>query len=382
VVILTGGIDLSVGSVVGMVNMLLAMLLTSGHMSIPGGVSVVILLATLIGLVNAILIFDLKLPPFIATLGTMTILRGATLLISKGSNVFGLPRAVSTFAQDKFLGMPYLFCVLIAVTLVVEFVLRRTNFGRYVYALGSNPEAARLSGVNTRLVTYGTYMLAGLLGGVAGSMETARLWMGVPTTGTMYELDAIAVAVLGGASLMGAEGNAYGAFIGALLMTTIYNGAVILGIDANYTKVFVGAVLVITVSVDQPVSNHAGTECILVGRFAVNCYGYTPILAARQKNLEKQIAKPFRMTPTEYSKQTKVTLLLTPLSCHPGDQRLEGRFRRSFPAASEQTRDYLLPRRWVANANPASPRLTRTIVDGSGMQRVAISIRLMPVRLM
>jgi ribose transport system permease protein len=251
VVILTGGIDLSVGSVVGIVNISLAMLITSGHMSISSGILLVVLLATVFGLINGILVFDLKLPPFIATLGMMTILRGATLLISKGSNVFGLPRAISAFAQEKFLGMPYLFCVLIVVTVVVELILRRTNFGRYIYALGSNPEAARLSGVNTRLVTYGVYMLAGLLGGVAGSMETARLWMGVPTTGTMYELDAIAVAVLGGASLMGAEGNAYGAFIGALLMTTIYNGAVILGIDANYTKVFVGAVLVITVAVDQ-----------------------------------------------------------------------------------------------------------------------------------
>lgn len=251
VVILTGGIDLSVGSVVGIVNITLAMLITSGRLPISAGIFLVVLLATVMGLVNGVLVFDLKLPPFIATLGMMTVLRGVTLLISRGSNVFGLPRAISAFAQDKFLGMPYLFCVLIVVTVLVEVILRRTNFGRYVYALGSNPEAARLSGVNTRLVTYGVYMLAGLLGGVAGSMETARLWMGVPTTGTMYELDAIAVAVLGGASLMGAEGNAYGAFIGALLMTTIYNGAVILGIDANYTKVFVGAVLVITVAVDQ-----------------------------------------------------------------------------------------------------------------------------------
>jgi ribose transport system permease protein len=251
VVILTGGIDLSVGSVVGIVNILLATLITSGHMPISTSILLVVLLATAFGLINGILVFDLKLPPFIATLGMMTVLRGATLLISKGSNIFGLPRAISTFAQGKLFGLPYLFCVLIVVTIVVEIILRRTNFGRYVYAIGSNPEAARLSGVNTRLVTYGVYMLAGLLGGVAGSMETARLWMGVPTAGTMYELDAIAVAVLGGASLMGAEGNAYGAFIGALLMTTIYNGAVILGIDSNYTKVFVGAVLLITVAVDQ-----------------------------------------------------------------------------------------------------------------------------------
>jgi ribose transport system permease protein len=251
VVILTAGIDLSVGSVVGIVNILLAQLLATHGFHPVSGVGVVLLLAAAIGLVNGFLVFDMKLPPFIATLGTMTVLRGGTLLISKGSNVFGLPRSISAFARESFFGLPYLFCVLIGVTVVVEVILRRTNFGRYVYALGSNPEAARLSGVNTRLVTYGAYVLAGLLGGVAGSMETARLWMGVPTTGTMYELDAIAAAVLGGASLMGAEGNAYGAFIGALMMTTIYNGAVILGIDANYTKVLVGGILIVTVAVDQ-----------------------------------------------------------------------------------------------------------------------------------
>lgn len=258
VVILTAGIDLSVGSVVGLVNIVFAQMVATALLPVWVSLGIVLIVAAAIGLLNGVLVFDFKLPPFIATLGMMTALRGVTLLISKGSNVFGLPRSISAFAKDNFLGMPHLFCVLIAVTVVVEIILRRSNFGRYVYALGSNPEAARLSGVNTRLVTYGAYMLAGFLGGVAGSMETARLWMGVPTTGTMYELDAIAAAVLGGASLMGAEGNAYGAFIGALMMTTIYNGAVILGIDANYTKVFVGTILVLTVAVDQLRTRRSG----------------------------------------------------------------------------------------------------------------------------
>jgi ribose transport system permease protein len=258
VVILTGGIDLSVGSVVGLGNIILAQLVTTQNVPIPAAIGIIVLLAAAIGVANGVLVFDFKVPPFIATLGTMTVLRGATLLISKGSNVFGLPRSIAAFAKETFLGLPYLFCLLIAVTVIVEIILRLTNFGRYVHAIGSNREAARLTGVNTRLVTYGAYMLAGLLGGIAGAMETARLWMGVPTTGTMYELDAIAAAVLGGASLMGAEGNAYGAFIGALLMTTIYNGAVILGIDANYTKVFVGVILVVTVAVDQLRKRRAG----------------------------------------------------------------------------------------------------------------------------
>ena len=258
VVILTAGIDLSVGSVVGLVNIVFSILITSGNLPIPIAVLLCLLMACCIGWINGTLVFDLKLPPFIATLGMMTVLRGITLLVSEGSNVFGLPRELSSFAQGRLWGLPYLFCILILVTVFVEILLRRTTFGRYVYALGSNREAARLSGVNTRAVTYGVYILAGLLGGIAGCMETSRLWMGVPTTGTMYELDAIAVAVLGGASLMGAEGNAYGAFIGALLMTTIYNGAVLLAIDANYTKVIVGGILIVTVAVDQFRQRHTG----------------------------------------------------------------------------------------------------------------------------
>lgn len=251
IVILSGGIDLSVGSVVGLSNVLLALMLV--HWGLPPGLCVllVLVLSLLCGWVNGVLVYDFRLPPFIATLGMMTVLRGVTLLISGGSNISGLPRAVSEFAQGMWLGIPYLFWVLLLVVLGMECLLRRTTLGRYIYALGSNAEAAKLSGVNTRRVTYSVYALGGLLGGIAGSLETARLWMGVPTSGQMYELDAIAAAVLGGASLGGAVGNAAGAFIGALLMTTIYNGSVLLRVDPNVTRVLVGAILIATVAVDQ-----------------------------------------------------------------------------------------------------------------------------------
>lgn len=251
IVILTGGIDLSIGSVVGIVNILLALLVTEAGLPVPLGIAAVLLAAAAVGLVNGVLVFDLRLPPFIATLGMMTVLRGATLLATGGRNVFGLPRSVSNFAQGAFLGVPYLFWVLLAVLVLAETMLRRTTLGRYIYALGSNSEAARLSGVNTRMVTYSVYVLGATLGGVAGSMETARLWMGVPTAGVTYELDAIAAAVLGGASLAGAEGSAGGAFVGALLMTTIYNGSVLLKVDPNLTRVLVGAILILTVAADQ-----------------------------------------------------------------------------------------------------------------------------------
>jgi len=252
IVILTGGIDLSVGSVVGFVNVLFALMVTKETgLPVPAALALVLVLSAAIGLVNGVMVHDLRLPPFIATLGMMTVLRGATLLVTKSRNVFDLPRSLSEFANTYHLYVPDLFWILVGVVICTEILLRRTHFGRYIYALGSNREAARLTGVNTRLVTYGVYMLGAFLGGVAGAMETARQWMGVPTTGTMYELDAIAVAVLGGASLGGAEGTAFGAFIGALLMTTIYNGAVLLGINPNFTMVLVGLILIVTVAADQ-----------------------------------------------------------------------------------------------------------------------------------
>ena len=257
-VILTAGIDLSVGSVVAFVNIVMSQMLVGSGLPIPVIVFLCLVISALIGLANGVMVFDFRLPPFIATLGMMTILRGALLLLSGGSNIFGLPRSVANFASTNLLGMPYLFWLLIIVVVGIELVLRRTSFGRYIYALGSNPEAARLSGVNTRFVTYGVYTLSSTLVGLAGIMETSRLWMGVPSTGTGYELDAIAAAVLGGTSLMGAEGTPAGAFIGALIMTTIYNGAVLLKVNPFWTRIIVGVILVITVAVDQWRKRRAG----------------------------------------------------------------------------------------------------------------------------
>lgn len=250
-VIITGGIDLSVGSVVAFINIFMSIMLVNSGFPMPLIIIICLISSAIIGLGNGVMVFDLGLPPFIATLAMMTILRGITLLVSNGSNVFGLPRTIADFGSGIFWGIPSLFWFLIIVVVAIEFILRRTSFGRYTYALGSNKEAVRLSGVNIRLVTYGVYILATTLVGIAGMLETTRLWMGIPTTGTGYELDAIAMAVLGGASLMGAEGTPVGAFTGALVVTTIYNGAVLLGIDPFWQRIVVGIILVITVAIDQ-----------------------------------------------------------------------------------------------------------------------------------
>ena len=257
-VILTAGIDLSVGSVIAVVNVAFAMLLAKAGLPIWLSIPIVLAMAAFMGLVNGVMVYDLRLPPFIATLGMMIVLKGVALLISGGRTISGLPRSMADFAGNTTLCIPNLFWILIIVTVAVEVVLRRTSFGRYVYAIGSNREAARLSGVNTRLVTYGVYMLASFLGGIAGCMVTVRTWQGSPNAGTAFELDAIAAAVLGGASLMGAEGSALGAFIGALVMATIYNGCIHLEVNSNWTKVIVGVVLIATVAVDQVRKRRSG----------------------------------------------------------------------------------------------------------------------------
>jgi len=250
IVILTRGIDLSVGSLIAFVNVILAMLLVNTGMSIPVALATVLVISVLLGLVNGFMVYDLKLPPFIATLGMMIVLRGAAQLISGGSTVSTMK--LSSFSWGMFLGVPYLFWVLVVVVVVAELMLRKTVFGRYVYSLGSNEEATRLSGINTRMVTYGVYMIASFLGGIAGIMLTTRTNQGSPTAAQMFELDAIACAVLGGASFRGGEGNAIGSFIGALVMITIYNGCDLLpNVDSNWTKVIVGVILIVTVAVDQ-----------------------------------------------------------------------------------------------------------------------------------
>jgi ribose transport system permease protein len=252
IVILTAGIDLSVGSVVALINVMMSqMLIAQAPLPLPVILLLCGLMSLAIGLFHGVLVYDFRLPPFIATLGSMTILRGVVFLWTEGRNIFGLPRPIADFGTANFLHLPYLFWILIIAVLVVELVLRRTSFGRYVYALGSNPEAARLSGVNTRVVTYGVYALTSFLAGIAGMMETTRLWMGVPGTGNGYELDGIAAAILGGTSFAGAEGTPAGAFVGALVMTTIYNGAIFLRIDPFWTRIVVGGIIIATVAADQ-----------------------------------------------------------------------------------------------------------------------------------
>jgi ribose transport system permease protein len=249
-VILTAGIDLSVGSVLGLTGCITAELLVHGTgvpVAILGGLAA----GAAIGVFNGVLVAYGKLPPFIVTLGMLGIARGVVLVLTDASTVQPLPESFGKIANGDFIGLPNLLWLFVAVVVATAFVLRRTVFGRYIYAVGSNPESARLAGVPVTRVLVSVYAIAGLLAAFAGILFTSRLNAGIPTGGTGYELNAIAACVIGGASLFGAKGGAYGAAAGALIVGTLNNGGNLLNINSFYLQIIIGALILIAVAFDQ-----------------------------------------------------------------------------------------------------------------------------------
>lgn len=249
-VIISGGIDLSVGSIVGVSSVVVSLLMVRG-MAIPLAIFLTLLLSAVLGLINGIAIYDAKVPPFIATLGMMSAARGLALMFSQGRTITNIPRPFTQFAQATVLGIPSVFLVAVIVAAVGIFILNRTQFGRNVYAIGSSKEVARLSGINMRTNTYGIYVLSAILSSLAGILMTSRLASGIPTSGQGDEMDAIASVVIGGASLAGAEGSILGTMIGALIMATLRNGFNLLGIDPFWMRIAIGILIVMAVFVDQ-----------------------------------------------------------------------------------------------------------------------------------
>lgn len=256
-VILTGGIDLSVGSILGLAGAVTAQLLVFGVPIVPA-VMIGVVVGGALGLANGVLVTRFKLPPFIATLGMLGIARGIVLVITDANTIQGLPEGFQTVANGTILGVPNLLLVFVVITAIAWFILNRTVFGRYVYAVGSNPEAARLAGVPVAMVTTAVYLIAGVLAAVGGVLLTSRLGAGVPTAGTGFELQAIAACVIGGASLSGARGSAIGAACGALIIGVLNNGGNLLAINAFYLQIAIGALVLIAVGFDQMNTRKAG----------------------------------------------------------------------------------------------------------------------------
>jgi ribose transport system permease protein len=250
-VILSGGIDLSVGSAFACSGV------AGGLVFQPTGNLWLTLAATLLtgavlGSLNGLFITRLRVPPFIATLGMLGMARGLALILSRGIPIFGLSKEYLWIGQGKLFDLvPIPTLILLAVFALVFFIARYTRLGRFIYAAGSNAEAAELSGINLGRVLLITYALTGVLCGVGAMIEAARLGTVQPAGGNGYELLAIGAVVIGGTSLFGGEGNVIATLIGALLETTIRNGLNLLGVNAFWQYVVNGAVIIAAVAVDQ-----------------------------------------------------------------------------------------------------------------------------------
>jgi ribose/xylose/arabinose/galactoside ABC-type transport system permease subunit len=248
-VILSGGIDLSVGSIVAMSGVVLGAALQADQ---PLAIALLLALVTGLtcGLANGALVSWGGLPPFIVTLGMMSIARGAALVFTEGRPVSGFDSSFRVLATGRLALVPAPVVIMVIVYVVAHVVLTRTTFGRYVYAIGGNEEATRLSGVQVRFHKAMIYGMSGLMSAMAAVILTARLNSAQPIAGMMYELDAIAATVIGGTSLMGGEGTLGGTLVGALIMGVLRNGLNLLGVSSFLQQIVIGAVIVVAVLID------------------------------------------------------------------------------------------------------------------------------------
>lgn len=251
-VILTGGIDLSVGSTLALTGAVAATMLASGFDPILT-IFITLILGAILGAINGVIIAKGKVAPFIATLATMTIYRGLTLVYTEGRPVSGLGDSISFQMMGKgyFFGIPVPVVTMILAFLALWFILHKTTFGRRIYAVGGNEGASRLSGINTDRVKIMVYSLTGMLASLSAIILTSRLNSAQPTAGTSYELDAIAAVVLGGTSLTGGKGWIFGTLVGALIIGVLNNGLNLIGVSSFFQQVVKGVVILIAVLIDR-----------------------------------------------------------------------------------------------------------------------------------
>lgn len=249
-VIVAGGIDLSVGSLMALAGLLGCLSMENGA-GMAAGTAIGIAAGAAMGLMNGLLVTQLRINPFIVTLGTLGIFRGVALLISGGLPVHGLPKEFSYLGEGEVAGAPFVLILLVVCGVGMQILLKHTRLGRYAFAIGSNAEAAYYSGVPVAFHTTAAYAICGLLTGLAGMVESSRLMTGQPTAGQGYELQAIAAVVIGGGSLRGGEGSVGGTLIGAMIMGLLANGSDLLGISPYLQQAIIGAVIILAVFLDE-----------------------------------------------------------------------------------------------------------------------------------
>lgn len=257
-VILTRGIDLSVGSVAALAGMVAGSLATMQTISMvfsePLDPLLVVVIGTLVGMacgfVNGIIVARFAVPPFVVTLGMLSAARGLTLLYSDGRPIPNLDPGFRYIGTGEIFGVPVPALLFLAVFLIAWLVLTRTSYGRYVYAVGGNEKSARTSGINTKRIILSVYVIGGALAALGGMILAARTGSALPQAGVAYELDAIAAVVIGGTSLSGGVGSVVGTLFGALIIGVINNGLDLLGVESYYQQVIKGAIIVSAVMLD------------------------------------------------------------------------------------------------------------------------------------
>lgn len=257
-VILTAGIDLSVGSVAALSACVAAILMTRHGLGGPAGVALTLLLGAALGLLNGLAISRTGLPPFIATLALMVMARGLAFVVSGGGAIYNLPAGYLWFGSGNLAEnlpliekLPVVVVLMFVLYVAGHVILQRTRLGRYIYSVGSNEEASRLSGVPVGRVKIVAYTFCGLLSGLAGLLYTGYVGAAEPTIGDGLELDVIAAVVIGGTSLSGGQGNLPGTFAGALLIGLVRNGLNLMQVNSNYQRVAIGAIIFLAVMIDM-----------------------------------------------------------------------------------------------------------------------------------
>ena len=248
-VIITGGIDLSVGAVVGFSTVIAAMLINAG-VPVFAAILITLLVGVAIGLFHGFGIVKMGLPPFIITLATLTSLRGIGLLMTNGNSISINNDAFQEFSRNSFVGVPNLFWMVILVGIPAYIFLHHSRWGRYLFSVGSNAEASRLSGVNVQRTIYMAYTLSGLCAAFVGVLLASRIGIGNPTQAEGWELQAIASSVIGGTSLFGAVGSVHGPLLGAFILATINNGANLLNVNAFWQRIITGLLIIVIVYFD------------------------------------------------------------------------------------------------------------------------------------
>lgn len=252
-VILTAGIDLSVGAILGFSGIILGTMITNG---VPDYIAIlaILILGALLGMINGLLISKVNLQAFIVTLATMTMFRGLTLIVSDGIPIMDVTKNapfLDYLSQGTFLTLPIPMIILLVSFAILYILLQNTAFGRSVYAIGGNEKVARLSSIPTvRVKTY-VYIISGIMSALAGVILTSRLSSAQPTAGMTFELDAIAAVVIGGTSLLGGRGRITGTLIGVLIIGVLNNGLNIIGVSAFYQQFIKGLVIIIAVILDR-----------------------------------------------------------------------------------------------------------------------------------